>query len=158
MPTIINLNLACIENLDLTPAKLVIDKVLDHIATDITAIEQSIKFEIIYPREPGDPRELPEIPEIRLWFIRLDALYPCLPYILDWREELSRYKAMLVPHQFNRTEGIEYNPEAEQIFVMHKIFTISQWLKQKGIQSTEKLQQMAIALGYEIDPEFFQLL
>ncbi len=157
MSTKINVNLACIEKIDITPARLVIAKLLDRLEHD-PSIDAQIEFEILYPREPGDPRELPEIPEIRLWFIRLDTVYPWLPYLLDWREELNRYKAMLVPHQFSRTAGIEYNPEAEQIFVMHKIFTISQWLKQRGIPSTEKLQQFSIALGYEVDREFFTLL
>lgn len=158
MPTTINVNFACIEKIDITPAKLVIEKFLAEV--DIASIDadRQIKFEVLFPREPGDPRELPEIPEIRLWFICLDAAYPWLPYVLDWREELNRYKAMLVPHVFSRSDGIEFNPEAEQIFVMHKIFTIALWLKQKGISSTEKLQQMAIALGYEVDREFFTLL
>jgi hypothetical protein len=47
-----------------------------------------------------DPRELSEFPDIRLWFLRLDATYPWLPVLLDWRAgELARYAAMLVPHQ-----------------------------------------------------------
>jgi hypothetical protein len=39
---------------------------------------------------------------------------------------------MLVPHQFNRTEGIQYNPEALEIFVMHKTF-----ICQAGCKSRE---------------------
>lgn len=32
--------------------------------------------------------------------MRLDAAYPWLPVLLDWRAgELARYAAMLVPHQ-----------------------------------------------------------
>jgi hypothetical protein len=50
--------------------------------------------------DPLDPRELSELPDIRLWFVRLDAAYPWLPIVVDWRAgELSRYAAMLVPHQ-----------------------------------------------------------
>jgi hypothetical protein len=158
--TVINLNLACIEAIDITPARLAIDKILQQLATnDPTVSEPQLQFEILYPREPGDPRELSEIPEIRLWFVRLDSVYPWLPYILDWRGgELTRYAAMLVPHQFSSTDGIIYNPESLEIFVMHKVFSISLWLKQRGISNTAKLQQMTQSLGYEIDREFFNLL
>lgn len=64
-------------------------------------LERTIGFTINYTREDEyDPRELSEFPDIRLWFIRLDAVYPWLPVVLDWRGgELARYAAMLVPHQ-----------------------------------------------------------
>lgn len=64
-------------------------------------LERTIGFTINYAREdPNDPRELSEFPDIRLWFLRLDATYPWLPVLLDWRAgELARYSAMLVPHQ-----------------------------------------------------------
>ncbi len=150
MPTI-NINHTAIANLDITPAQLVIDKITDK--------NEPIDFKIFFNREPSDPRELSEIPEVRLWFIRLDAAYPWLPYILDWREgELGRYAAMLVPHEFHQISGIEFNFEAMQIFVMQKIFVISNWLKSQGISSTDKLQQMTQVLGYEIDQEFFNFL
>lgn len=158
MTQIINLNATCIEKLDITPAKLVIDQILTQMQT-APELDPQVQFEILFPREDGDPRELSEIAEVRLWFIRLDAVYPWLPYILNWREgELTRYTAMLVPHQFQKLEGIEFNAEALQIFVMHKVFTISQWLQQRGIDNTTKLQQMSQALGYEIDADFFKLL
>jgi hypothetical protein len=151
--TKININHTAIINLDITPAKLFIDKILDK------STDELLQFKIFFDREPSDPRELSEIPEVRLWFIRLDAVYPWLPYILDWREgELGRYAAMLVPHEFHQTTGIEYNFEALQIFVMQKIFVISNWLKAQGIDSTDKLQQMTQVLGYEIDQEFFDFL
>jgi len=149
----ININPTAIANLDITPAQIVIDKILDK------STDELLQFKIFFDREPSDPRELSEIPEVRLWFIRLDAVYPWLPYILDWREgELGRYAAMLVPHEFHQTTGIEYNFEALQIFVMQKIFVISNWLKAQGIDSTDKLQQMTQVLGYEIDQEFFDFL
>ena len=64
-------------------------------------LERTIGFTINYTREDqNDPRELSEFPDIRLWFVRLDAAYPWLPVLLDWRAgELARYAAMLVPHQ-----------------------------------------------------------
>jgi hypothetical protein len=65
---------------------------------------------------------------------------------------------MLVPHQFNRTEGIHYNPEALEIFVMQKIFVLTNWLKAQGIPSQSRAQSMAQLLGYELDSAFFDLI
>ena len=110
-------------------------------------------------RDPTDPRELSELPEVQLWFIRLDGRYPWLPLVLDWETgELARYVAMLVPHQFSPTEGIRYNPEALEIFIMNKIFVITAWLEQQGINSNSKVKFMAKTLGYEIDDGLFALL
>nr|DAD38435.1 TPA_asm: hypothetical protein HUJ06_009076 [Nelumbo nucifera] len=48
-------------------------------------LERKVGFTINYTREdPYDPRELSEFPDIRLWFVRLDASYPWLPVVLDW--------------------------------------------------------------------------
>ena len=161
MSTIIYINQACIESLDITPAKIVIEKLLTN--WDETAEgDRQIQIELVWNKEDDDPRELSEISEVRLWFVRLDATYPWFCYLLDWRLELSRYAAMLVPHQFKR-EGdggyvLQYNPEALELFVMRKVFTISLWLKSRGISNTAKLQQMTQSLGYEIDSAFFNLL
>jgi len=160
MSTTIYINQACIESLDISPAKIVIEKLLAN--WDETAEgDRQFKIELIWNKEDGDPRELSEISEVRLWFVRLDATYPWFCYLLDWRLELSRYAAMLVPHQFKR-EGdgyvLQYNPEALELFVMQKVFVISLWLKSRGIDSTAKLQQMTQSLGYEIDSAFFSLL
>jgi hypothetical protein len=120
---------------------------------------QQLRFQIDYPREPDDPRELSEIPEVRLWFIRLDSRYPWLPWFLDWKAgELARYAAMLVPHQFSRQEGIQYNPEALEIFVMQKIFVLTDWMKTNGINSSSTLKSMAQMLGYELDESFFEVI
>jgi hypothetical protein len=163
MATEISLNTDCIAQIDITPAQVVIDKFLEQITggETIAAIDegQQIQFNILFPQEPSDPRELSEIPEIRLWFIRLDGAYPWLPYYLNWRKgELTRYAAMLVPHEFRKTEGIEFNVEAIQIFVMQKVFVIHDWLKKHGVNNPAKLKQMSQALGYEIDVAFFDLL
>lgn len=157
MTTTIALNSNIIHGLDLSPVQTVIEKLLQEEA--IASGEQQLLFDIDYPREPEDPRELSEIPEVRLWFIRLDAQYPWLPFLLDWKSgELSRYTAMLVPHQFNRTEGIQYNPEALEIFVMHKIFILTNWMQQQGISSQSRLKSMAQLFGYELDEAFFDLI
>jgi hypothetical protein len=146
-----------LHTLDLTPAQAVLDPLvasntlLDH--------EQQLTFTVDYPREPGDPRELSEIPEVRLWFVRLDAYYPWLPLLLDWKAgELGRYTAMLVPHQFHPREGIMYNPEALEIFVMGKTFTLWRWLQDQSREGKSRVQAMTQMLGYEMVDEFFQLL
>ena len=99
------------------------------------------------------------VPEVRLWFIRLDTVYPWLPLVLDWEAgELGRYAAMLVPHQFSPTEGIRYNPEGLEIFMMAKIFAIAAWQKSQGISNYTRLKFMTQMLGYEIDDGLFGLL
>jgi hypothetical protein len=146
------------QSLDLTPAQQIIDSVL----RDRTALSDPkllFSFDIDFPREASDPRELSEIPEVRLWFIRLNARYPWLPLYLDWESgELSRYSAMLVPHQFSPIDGIRYNPEALEIFVMSKVFTLDAWLKAQDIEGRSRLKFMTQMLGYELDDALFNLL
>lgn len=153
----INLHSKQINQLDLTPISTVIETLITN--NEISAKEQKLTFIIDYPLEPNDPRELSEIPEIRLWFIRVDGLYPWLPFLLDWKNgELARYTAMLVPHEFKRNEGIQYNSEALDIFVMSKIFILTNWLKQQNITGNSRLKSMAQMLGYEIDESFFKTI
>jgi hypothetical protein len=155
--TTIALDANLINTLDLSPAQTVIALLLQQ--GKLITHEQQLQFKIDYPQAPDDPRELPEIPEVRLWFIRLDALYPWLPFLLDWKAgELTRYTAMLVPHQFHPKDGIQYNPEALEIFVMNKIFVLSDWMQQQGIEGTSRLKAMTQMFGYEIDDAFFELL
>jgi len=144
-----------LHSLDLSPAATVIEGLLQESA--ILSSEQQLSFSIDYSREEGDPRELSEIPEVRLWFIRLDARYPWLPFLLDRTGEFARYTAMLVPHQFSSSEGIQFNPEALEIFLMHKLFILSDWLQQQGIPSQNRLKSMAQLLGYDLDDELFNL-
>ncbi len=146
------------QTLDLSPAQDVVDAIAPN-QTRLREAKFSFSFEIDFPREASDPRELSEIPEIRLWFIRLDTLYPWLPLYLDWESgELSRYTAMLVPHQFSPIDGIRYNPEALEIFVMGKVFILDRWLKQNGIDGRSRLKFMTQMLGYELDDGLFNLL
>ncbi len=91
--------------------------------------------------------------------MRLDTTYPWLPFLLDWKAgELARYAAMLVPHQFNRSEGIIFNPEALEIFVMNKIFVLSDWFKEQEISGRSRLKSMAQLFGYELDDAFFEMI
>jgi hypothetical protein len=156
MTTTITITAPHLDNLDLSPAQAIIDPLIK----DGSAIQDpKISFAIALPREPNDPRELSEIPEVRLWFIRLDAQYPWLPYVLDWEGgELARYVAMLVPHQFSSSEGIQFNPEALEIFMMHKVFVLANWMQQHNITSRTKLKFMTQMLGYELDDGFFELV
>jgi hypothetical protein len=145
----------CINTLDLSPATTVIDNLQER----AIAHEQQIQFDLNYELEPGDPRELSEVSEVRLWFIRLDARYPWLPFLLDAKSgEFVRYVAMLVPHQFSAKEGIQYNPEALEIFLMSKLFILTDWLKQQNIPSQSRLKSMAQLLGYELDDVLFNML
>lgn len=153
----ITINQNQINNLDLSPVKTTIEDLEKR--QEILTLEQQLIFKIDYPREDNDPRELSEIPEIRLWFIALDSFYPWLPFALNWREgELARYTAMLVPHQFNRSEGIQYNQEALDIFVMQKTFILHRWLKQNNLTRNSRLKAMAQIFGYDLDDGFFALL
>ncbi len=157
MVTIITLSSDDLHQLNLTPAQTVIEELLQD---PVSAVQSpALQFQIEYPRTPDDPRELSEIDAIRLWFIRLDSRYPWLPILLDWKTgELARYTAMLVPHQFHRTEGIQYNPEALEIFLMHKVFAIADWLQELGIPRESRLTAMAQMLGYDLDDAFFALI
>ncbi|XP_045829447.1 protein CHLORORESPIRATORY REDUCTION 6, chloroplastic isoform X2 [Trifolium pratense] len=124
-------------------------------------LERSIGFTINYTRpDPRDPRELSEYPDIRLWFVRLDATYPWLPVLLDWRAgELARYAAMLVPHQMNMKMGVVFNPEALELFVMNKVFIVYSWLKHHNIPKPElKANNMARMLGFGIGGELYDLV
>jgi hypothetical protein len=157
MTITIALNTETIINLDLSA----IAELFDKLPKDLTILdyEQQLQFKIDYQQEPDDPRELSEIPEVRLWFVCLDAVYPWLPFLLERKlGELVRYTAMLVPHQFSRSEGIVYNPEALEIYVMHKIFILFNWYQQQGITATSRLKSFAQLFGYDIDESFFEQL
>jgi hypothetical protein len=150
----IHLTAEQIDAVDLSPAIAIINPLIPNIREH----EQSIQFKIDYPLEPGDPRESSEVPEVRLWFIRLDAMYPWMPFLLNWSEkELGRYAAMLVPHQIQK-DGVEYNPEALEIFVMQKTFVMMNWLESQQIEARSRIKSMTKTLGYELDDAFFLML
>ncbi|KAL8209449.1 hypothetical protein R6Q57_006181 [Mikania cordata] len=124
-------------------------------------LEHTIGFTINYDRDDEhDPRELSEFPDIRLWFVRLDATYPWLPVLLDWRAgELARYAAMLVPHQMSMRMGVVFNPEALELFIMKKVFITYSWLKGNDIPKARlKVKDMARMLGFGIGDELFDMI
>jgi hypothetical protein len=156
MATTITLDSDTLYNLDLSSIESILQKWQEE--GSIASHEQEIQFEIQFDRDPLDPRELSEIPEIRLWFVRLDARYPWLPIVLNWESgELARYTAMLVPHQFS-PEGIQYNPEALEIFVMRKVFVLTDWMQEQGIAGRTKIKFMLKMLGYDLEDGLFELL
>lgn len=153
---ILNLDLSAIFPAQGSTSESVLDSWL---AKNPKQFDLDVKFSIDYAQDSEDPRELSEIPEIRLWFLRLDARYPYLPLLLDWQSgELSRYVAMLIPHQFSRKEGIQYNPEALELWVMHRVFLLTDWLDTHQIQDKSRLKFMTQMLGYELDDGLFELL
>lgn len=149
----LSIDAAALEQLDLAP----VESLLAH--TPWTDLEQQLQFALDLPRDPNDPRELSEIDEVRLWFLRLDARYPWMVLLLDWRSgELGRYVAMLVPHQFHPTEGIQFNPEALELWLMQRMFLLDDWLRKQGQEGTARLKSLAQMLGYELEDDFFNLL
>ncbi|CAA7408043.1 unnamed protein product [Spirodela intermedia] len=157
---------AAIQNLDLSP----VHSIIQQGRTDLhygssfdpkRLLERTVGFTISYEREdPADVRELSEFPDVRLWFVRLDASYPWLPVVLDWRSgELARYAAMLVPHQMSMRLGIVFNPEALELFVMNKVFVVHSWLAQQNIPKPRlKTSDMARMLGFGVGDELFNLI
>jgi len=155
MTITIKLTQDSIDRLDLSPVQKELDPILS--AGTLTEYEQQFQFEFDYPRDPTDPRELSEVPEIRLWFLRLDTVYPWFIFFLDWRNgELARYTAMLVPHQFSRAEGIQFNPEALELFVMRKVFVLYDWLRNQNVSGFGRIISFSQMLGYEVDESFFE--
>lgn len=115
-----------------------------------------LELRFSWPREAEDPRELSEIPELRLWSLRADAAHPWLPLVLERAGgQLTRHVAMLLPHGFQRTEGIRFAPESLELWLTHRLFLLDGWLRSAGINGRAGLGQMAAVLGYELDPEFW---
>ncbi|WP_448533200.1 CRR6 family NdhI maturation factor [Parathermosynechococcus lividus] len=147
-----------IDRLDLTPLSAALEPLMA--AGTLLEHHQSLSFTIEYPRPDEEPDlELSELAPVRLWFIRADVCYPWLPYLLNWSEgELVRYAAMLIPHEFHPQQGIVFNPQALDIFVMAKVFTLWQWLQAHGYAAPEKVKAMAAIFGYDLDSDLFSLL
>lgn len=57
--------------------------------------------------------------------------------------------------------GVVFNPEALELFIMNKVFTIYPWLKQQGFPTSKarlKTNDMARMLGFGIGDELFDLI
>ena len=126
---------------------------------DLLTAASGLRIDFIWPREADDPRELSEIPELRLWSLRADALHPWLPLALERSGgKLTRHVAMLLPHGFSPTEGIRFAPESLELWITQRLFLIDHWAAAGGIECRANLGQMAAVLGYELDPGFWSVI
>jgi hypothetical protein len=109
-----------------------------------------------WPRDAEDPRELSEIPEVRLWSLRADAVYPWLPLVLERSGgQLTRHVAMLLPHSFSRNEGIRFAGDSLELWITHRLFCLDSWAQSHGLSCRQGLGQMAAVLGFELDANFW---
>jgi len=116
----------------------------------------SLELHFNWPRADDDPRELSEIAELRLWSLRADAEAPWLPLLLErGGGQLTRHVAMVLPHQFSRTEGIRFAPESLELWITHRLFSLDAWARLHGLSCRQGLAQMAAVLGYELDGGFW---
>jgi hypothetical protein len=122
-------------------------------------LQQSGSLELTFQwsRASDDPRELSEIPELRVWSLRVDALCPWLPLLLDRSSgQLTRHVAMVLPHSFSRSEGIRFAPDSLELWMTHRLFLLDHWSRGHGLNCRGNLEQMAAVLGFELDGSFWQ--
>lgn len=138
--------------LDLTPLSSLAEAGVEVLLASAGRLELSLHW----PRADDDPRELSEIPEVRLWCLRADALHPWLPLLLERSGgTLTRHVAMLLPHGFSRSEGIRFVPESMELWITHRLFWLDAWSNAAGAPCRQGLAQMAAVLGFELDPTFW---
>ncbi|MDM7953356.1 MAG: CRR6 family NdhI maturation factor [Cyanobium sp. CZS 25K] len=126
---------------------------------ELLTAANGLTIDFDWPREAEDPRELSEIPELRLWSLRADALHPWLPLVLERSGgQLTRHVAMLLPHGFSPSEGIRFAPESLELWITQRLFLLDHWAAAAGIECRANLGQMAAVLGYELDPGFWSVM
>ncbi|MFL2497161.1 MAG: CRR6 family NdhI maturation factor [Parasynechococcus sp.] len=153
-PVLINAD--AIRRLDLTPLQPWSSQPLPSLLEQGPAL--ALQFD--WPRDPSDPRELAECPEPRLWAVRADARFPWLPLLLERDQgSLIRHVAMVVPHSFNRSEGLRFEPQALELWITHRLMQLDDLCTATlGRSQRGNLSQMAASLGYELDAGFWTLL
>ena len=115
-----------------------------------------LQLDLDWPRAADDPRELSEVPEVRVWSLRADALCPWLPLLLERPAgQLTRHVAMLLPHSFSRTEGVRFAPDALELWMTGRLFLLDHWARSHGLNCRGNLEQMAAVLGFELDASFW---
>jgi hypothetical protein len=154
-PSPVAVSAEAIRRLDLSPLAAVLHRpVAEHLAQ-----ADSLELRLDWPREAEDPRELSEIPEVRLWSLRADAACPWLPLLLERSSgQLTRHVAMLLPHGFSRQEGIRFAPESLELWITHRLFQLDEEARAAHVNCRGGLAQMAAVLGFELDPDFWSLL
>ncbi len=141
-----------IRELDLSPLATLQDANVER----LVAMAGQLELELHWPRADDDPRELSEVPEVRLWSLRADALNPWLPLVLERsRGTLTRHVAMLLPHGFSKNEGIRFAPECLDLWITHRLFWLDAWSVGAGFPCRQGLAQMAAVLGFDLDPLFW---
>jgi hypothetical protein len=141
-----------IRELDLSPLEPLQAAGVD----SLVAMAGQLELDLHWPRADEDPRELSEVPEVRLWSLRADALNPWLPLVLERsRGTLTRHVAMLLPHGFSRSDGIRFAPESLELWITHRLFWLDRWSEAAGVPCRQGLAQMAAVLGFELDPLFW---
>jgi hypothetical protein len=154
-PSLIQLDPVVIRSLDLAP--LAPWAALG--AAELLSLGPVLELQFDWPLQADDPRERSEIPELRLWSLRADALYPWLPLVLErGGGQLARHVAMLLPHGFSASEGLRFAPESLELWITHRLFQLEAWGARHGIATRANLAQMAAVLGYELDQEFWKPL
>ena len=151
----VQINADAIRRLNLTPLQPWSSQRLPSLLEQGPALE--LQFD--WPRDPSDPRELAECPEPRLWALRADARFPWLPLLLERDQgSLIRHVAMVVPHSFNRSEGLRFEPQALELWITHRLMQLDDLGRNNDQQVRGNLSLMAAALGYELDAGFWAML
>ena len=152
----VQINAAMIRQLDLSPLQVWSHPPRGELLEEGPVLELSFDW----PREANDPRELAECPEPRLWALRADARFPWLPLLLERdRGSLIRHVAMVVPHDFSRSEGLRFDPQALELWITHRLMLLDDLCTATlGRSMRGNLTQMAASLGYELDDNFWTLL
>lgn len=141
-----------IQGLDLTPLAALFALP----PLELLALSGQLELQLHWPTSPEDPRELSEIPEVRLWSLRADAEFPWLPLLLERAGgTLARHVAMLLPHRFSRNEGIQFAPDSLELWISHRLFQLDALARNDRLDCRQGLGQMAAVLGYELDPRFW---
>jgi hypothetical protein len=156
---VLRIDAAAVRALDLTP--LAAWAALEPAALLARAADpaQQLQLGFDWPRADDDPRELSEIPELRLWALRADAIHPWLPLVIERSSgQLTRHVAMLLPHGFRESEGIRFAPESLELWLTHRLFLLDAWAGRAGLNCRAALGQMAAVLGLELDPAFWDAL
>lgn len=154
-PSSVAVSADAIRRLDLAP----LEPLLRRPPADYLAHSGNMALQLEWPREADDPRELSEIPEVRLWSLRADAVCPWLPLMLERSSgQLTRHVAMLLPHGFTRQEGIRFAPESLELWITHRLFQLDEQARTAGLNCRGGLAQMAAVLGFELDAGFWSPL
>jgi hypothetical protein len=151
-PAPVTVSAAQISALDLSPLSVLAAQPL----AQLLSLSGLVELHLQWPTPPEDPRELSEIPEVRLWCLRADAELPWLPLLLERSGgTLARHAAMLLPHRFSRNEGLQFAPDSLELWISHRLFQLDALARVAGLECRQGLGQMAAVLGYELDPGFW---